>query len=171
MNVDAFSLALGMLTIAAAGMGIAALAGRLLRIDALAVTPSLALTASAGIAVVAMLGSLTYSEYFHFTPCELCWYQRIAMYPLALLLGIAAWREDLDIRRYAIPLASIGAAISAWHVLVQRVPSIEGGSCDVTAPCTVIWVDTFNVFTIPTMALVGFLSIIALLATTRSDDA
>ena len=136
MNVDAFSLALGLLTLAAAGMAVAALAGRLRRIGGLRATSSLALTASAGIATVAMLGSLTYSEYFHFVPCELCWYQRIAMYPLALMLGVAAWRDDLDIRRYAIPLASIGATISAWHVLVQRVPSIEGGSCDLNAPCT-----------------------------------
>ena len=58
-------------------------------------------------ALLAMIGSLYYSEIVHYQPCTLCWYQRIAMYPLVLILGIAAWRRDLGVRIYAIPLAAV----------------------------------------------------------------
>jgi disulfide bond formation protein DsbB len=60
------------------------------------------------VALVATLGSLYLSEVAHFEPCRLCWYQRIAMYPLALILGIAAARRDHGIRVYAAPIASFG---------------------------------------------------------------
>ena len=69
-----------------------------------------------------MAGSLYFSEVAHFVPCRLCWYQRIAMYPLVLLLGIATLRRDVGIRLYAIPLAAIGAAVSIYHVQLERFP-------------------------------------------------
>ncbi|HEX6475125.1 MAG TPA: disulfide bond formation protein B, partial [Candidatus Limnocylindria bacterium] len=64
------------------------------------------------VAFTATAGSLFFSEVAHLVPCTLCWYQRIAMYPLALILGIAAWRGDWGIRRYAAPLAAIGAIVA-----------------------------------------------------------
>ena len=67
------------------------------------------------VALVATLGSLYLSEVRGYQPCILCWYQRIAMYPLSLLLGIAAFRDDLDIRRYAMPLAGIGLLTSLYQ--------------------------------------------------------
>ena len=69
-----------------------------------------ALPAAFVVAALATLGSLWFSEVAHFEPCRLCWYQRIAMYPLVLILGIAAWRGDSRVRRYAVPLAAVGAA-------------------------------------------------------------
>lgn len=93
------------------------------------------------------------------------------MYPLALVLGIAAGRRDIDVRRYAIPLAGLGAVVATWHVLVQRVPAMAGTtSWEATAPCTGIWVETLGALTIPTMALVGFLAIIALLSTAHTES-
>jgi disulfide bond formation protein DsbB len=119
------------------------------------------------VAVTSMAGSLYFSEEAGFIPCLLCWYQRIAMYPLAILLPIAAIRGDDAIRPYAATLAGIGAVIAAYHVLVQRLPGLPTGSCSVDAPCTAIYVERFGFITIPVMALVGFLAILTLLLATR----
>jgi len=116
------------------------------------------------IAAVAMAGSLYFSENAKFVPCKLCWFQRIAMYPLALLLLLAAIRRDEGIRRYAIPLASVGAAISAYHYLIEWRPSLSTGTCEITAPCTVPWFRQFGFVSLPLMALCGFAAIISLLA-------
>ena len=116
------------------------------------------------VAVVATLGSLYLSEVANFIPCRLCWYQRIAMYPLPVLLGIGWWRRDAGVRRYAVPLALIGLAISTYHVLVERFPSLEGSSvCEIANPCTIRWVERFGFVTIPAMALAAFAFISGLL--------
>ncbi|HEX4822213.1 MAG TPA: disulfide bond formation protein B [Acidimicrobiales bacterium] len=115
------------------------------------------------VACVSMAGSLYFSEVAHFVPCKLCWYQRIAMYPLVPVLGIAAIRRDTNVRIYGIALAGIGALISSYHVLLERFPSLESGVCDPNNPCTLIWVERFDYLTIPTMALSGFAAIVVLL--------
>ena len=130
-----------------------------------------ALTLAFVVATVAMVGSLYFSEGAHFPPCRLCWYQRICMYPLVPLLGIAAWRKDAGIRVYAAALAGIGAVISTYHVVLERYPTLESGVCDPTNPCTLIWVRRFGYLTIPTMALSGFAVILTLLAVTPADTA
>lgn len=120
------------------------------------------------VAVIATAGSLYYSEVAHFVPCEFCWYQRIAMYPLALVLGIAAFRRDTGIRLYAIPLAAAGALLSTYHYLLQQFPDLSAGSCSATAPCTAAWVWEFGFVSIPFMALAGFAAIVSLLAIART---
>lgn len=116
------------------------------------------------VALVATIGSLWLSEGAHFVPCRLCWYQRIAMYPMAVILGIAAFRRDRNVRVYALPVVLIGATISVWHVLVERFPSLEEAtSCDPANPCSLIWVERFGYLTIPTMALSAFALIATLL--------
>jgi disulfide bond formation protein DsbB len=122
---------------------------------------------AAAVAVVCMAGSLYYSEVAGFPPCTLCWYQRIAMYPMAIILPIAAWRHDPRIRFYAMPLAAIGGVISIYHMLIERFPHLESGSCDPTNPCSIIWVEPLGYLTIPTMALSGFALILTLLAYAR----
>jgi disulfide bond formation protein DsbB len=119
-----------------------------------------------------MAGSLYFSEVAHFPPCRLCWYQRICMYPLVPILGIAAWRGDRAIRPYAAVLASIGALIAAYHVLLERYPTLESSVCEPTTPCTAIWVRRFGYLTIPAMALSAFALILTLMAVTRNaaDD-
>ena len=59
-------------------------------------------------ALAAMLGSLFYSEIAGYYPCPLCWYQRIAMYPLAVVLGVALWKSDYGVYKYLIPISAIG---------------------------------------------------------------
>ncbi len=115
------------------------------------------------VALTSMLGSLYYSEVANFEPCKLCWYQRIAMYPLALLLGIAAWRRDLAVRFYAYPLAAAGAVVAVYHYLLQRFPSLDTGACSATVPCSSPYVNfEFGIVTIPFMALAGFAAILVL---------
>jgi disulfide bond formation protein DsbB len=108
------------------------------------------------VALTATLGSLYYSEVANFPPCELCWYQRIAMYPLAVLLAVAWRRGDRVVRRYVMPLALIGAAISIYHYQLERFPDQAGFSCAVDNPCTLVWVWMFRFISIPFMALSGF---------------
>lgn len=115
------------------------------------------------VAVVAMVGSLIYSEVIHFIPCRLCWFQRIAMYPLAIVLLVGALRREAIVRYYALPLSLIGLAISIWHYLVQVYPSLEGGACDPTNPCSARYVEMFGFVSIPFMAMAGFTLISVLL--------
>ncbi len=122
---------------------------------------SLALAALVGL--VATLGSLYLSEIAHFPPCQLCWYQRIAMYPLPVILGIAAWRRDFGIRPYAVALASVGAVISIYHYQLERFPDQTSVSCAVDVPCTTVWIWRFHYISIPFMALSGFALIVTLL--------
>ena len=127
----------------------------------------MALWLAFSIAAVATLGSLYYSEVENFTPCLLCWYQRIAMYPLAVILGIAAVRGDYGIKHYAIPIAAIGAAIATYHYQLEVFPDQGSGVCDVAVPCTVRWFEVFGFVSLAFMALTGFLAIIALLSISR----
>ena len=118
-------------------------------------------------AVVATLGSLYYSQIAHFPPCEYCWYQRIAMYPLAFILGIAAFKGDALIRRYALPLATIGITIATYHYTIQHFPDLSTGVCNTALPCTAALVWKYDFVSIPFMALVSFAAIITVLALDR----
>lgn len=115
----------------------------------------------AAVAITATLGSLYYSEIAGFVPCTLCWYQRILMYPLALILPVAAVRADTDIRIYVTPLAALGAAVATYHYILQWRPSLESGACAVDNPCSARWVLELGFVSIPFMALCGFLAILA----------
>jgi disulfide bond formation protein DsbB len=121
------------------------------------------ISSAAVIAGAAMAGSLYLSEVAHFTPCTLCWYQRIAMYSTALLLVLALVRRDESIRPYATMLCVVGALISAYHVLIERFPNLESSTCDPNNPCSLKWVEKFGFVTIPLMALAAFAAIICLL--------
>ena len=117
------------------------------------------------VALVATLGSLYFSEVANFIPCPLCWYQRIAMYPLAVVLFVAALTRDRRGVLYAAALPVVGAAIATWHVYLERHPELEGASCRVGgAPCTTRWIWELGYVSLPVLALTAFLTIGALLA-------
>ncbi len=119
------------------------------------------------VAVVAMVGSLWFSEAADFPPCQLCWYQRIAMYPLAVILTLAAVRRDPAVRPYGIALAVVGLGVSAWHNVIETFPDLHAGSCDPTNPCTIRWVEGLGFWTIPRMAFVAFALVLTALVIDR----
>jgi disulfide bond formation protein DsbB len=127
------------------------------------------LTAAWAVATLATAGSLYFSEIAHYTPCVLCWYQRIAMYPLVLVLGIAAVRCDLGIRVYSLPMAVIGAIISTYHYLLEWFPQIDTGACTAGIPCTQVWFREFGFVSMPFLALIAFLLIITFLLVPGRD--
>jgi len=122
------------------------------------------------VATTATLGSLYLSEIVHLEPCKFCWFQRIAMYPLALILGIAASRKDQTVRVYAAPMAVIGGSMSAYHYLIQQFPELSSGACSTTVPCTAAYIWEFGFMSIPLMALIAFSMILVLLAVARSNE-
>ena len=131
----------------------------------------LTLWLASAVAIAAMFGSLYLSEIVHLIPCKFCWYQRIAMYPLAVILPIAAWRKDDGIRLYATVLAVIGLGIAVWHRLLQEFPSLDSGECAaVGPPCSGAYILELGFVTIPYMALSSFLLILALLWANRVNS-
>lgn len=122
-------------------------------------------------AVIATLGSLYLSEVLHFIPCTLCWYQRIFMYPLAIILGIAFYRNDKDIYRYTLPLSIIGMMISGYHILLQKVTYLQQFEmCKTGVPCSKDYLNLLGFITIPMMAFTAFTIIticLAILARSR----
>lgn len=115
------------------------------------------------VAAVATGGSLYFSEYAGFTPCELCWYQRIAMYPSAVVLLVAALRRDRGVRWYVVPVAGLGAIVSTYHYLIEWHPEWETTECSALAPCSVPWFRSFGFVSLSLMALCGFVAIIVVL--------
>ena len=122
------------------------------------------------VAIVTTLGSLYFSLVAHFQPCELCWYQRICMYPLAVILPIAAWRRDRGIWRYVAPQVAVGIAIAAYHSQLQAFPS-QSSFCSVAVPCTVRYVWEFGFVSLPLMDLAAFLFIGSMLLVARRSPA
>lgn len=117
---------------------------------------------AAVVALAATLGSLYYSEIADFIPCRYCWFQRIAMYPLVVVCGVAAIARDEKARLTALLLAGGGIAVSIWHWLIQQNPDWASESCSITAPCSTPYVEEFGFVTIPFMAGAGFLLVIVL---------
>jgi disulfide bond formation protein DsbB len=131
-----------------------------------------ALVLAALVASVATLGSLYLSEGAGYPPCRLCWVQRGVMYPLAAGLWIAAAHRARGVARPARAWALAGAAVSTWHVLIERFPALEGSTaCDPLNPCSIRWVEHLGVVTIPVMALAAFLLAAALLSIRPRPDA
>jgi disulfide bond formation protein DsbB len=123
------------------------------------------------IALVSMVGSLFFSEVMDLPPCVLCWYQRIAMYPLVLIVGIGIINRDSRMKSYALPLCLIGLAISFYHNLLYYgfiddsiIPCKEGISC------TSRQIEWLGFITIPLMALTAFIAITLCLLFYKSEE-
>ncbi|PLS17651.1 disulfide bond formation protein B [Bacillus sp. M6-12] len=110
--------------------------------------------------VTAMFGSLYFSEIKQFEPCELCWYQRILMYPLTIILGIAAVKKHYWISLYSMVISGIGICISGYHYLIQKVAffSEAAPSCG-RVPCTGQYINWLGFITIPFLSLTAFIII------------
>ena len=109
---------------------------------------------------VATLGSLYFSEIADYIPCRLCWFQRIFMYPLALIALVALIRRDRESRWYILPFAVIGAGVSLYHFLIEQGVVPDSDSCSLFGPaCAEVWFTEFGFVSLAFMALCGFVAI------------
>jgi disulfide bond formation protein DsbB len=117
------------------------------------------------IAALATGGSLFFSEIAHYAPCELCWYERICMYPLAIVLLLLALANDYRAARYLVPLPIVGGVLAGYHVLVERGVVSQTNDCVLSAPggCATKWVDELGYVTIPVLTLTAFALVLGLL--------
>lgn len=116
------------------------------------------------IACISTLGSLFFSEIMQFPPCVLCWYQRIFLFPLVIIIITGLFPFDKSIVKYALPLALIGWVISFYHNLLYYgiIPeSVQ--PCSQGVSCSEVYIDWFGFLTIPLLSLVSFSTIVALL--------
>lgn len=120
------------------------------------------------IATVSTLGALFLGEVMGYTPCVLCWYQRIGMFPLVLILAAGLFPFDPRVVRYALPLALAGwlLAVFHWGVSSGLVPE-SATPCSQGVPCSVDVVTWFGFLTLPMLSVLSFTAIIALLLLTH----
>lgn len=127
----------------------------------------LPLAAGTVVAIVATTGSLYLSLGLGLVPCELCWYQRILMYPLVLVLGVAALENRRRVFLTALPLSLLGIAIAAYHSWLQV--SGTTGTCSIGGGCSAIQYQVIGL-SIPNLSLIAFVLItLALAVTVRSQ--
>jgi disulfide bond formation protein DsbB len=112
------------------------------------------------VSTIATFGSLFFSEIMKYEPCKLCWIQRIFMYPLPIIIGIAIIRKDYNQIWSFLTLASIGFIVSIYHNYIMLFPP-ELGSCG-RVSCTTDYFNLLGFITIPLMAFTAFLLIIIL---------
>src|SRR5699024_1322685 len=115
------------------------------------------------IALLARVGSVFYSEVMGYEPCELCWIQRILMYPLVVIYGVAALKKNVSIAFRGLILSGIGMFVSIYHYMIQKLPAFQasGGICGVV-PCNLQYVNFFGFVTIPFLAGTAFILIFIL---------
>lgn len=108
-------------------------------------------------AVVATFASLYASEFVGLVPCILCWYQRIFMYPLVIIIAIGIIKKDRNLPIYVLPLSIIGLAIAFYHFLLQMgvIPESQA-PCVAGVSCASRYVEWFGFVTIPFLSLLAF---------------
>jgi disulfide bond formation protein DsbB len=123
----------------------------------------LALRAGFALALAAALGSLFASEVLGYPPCALCWYQRISMYPLVLVYGVALWTDDRSYARYSAPLCLAGLALAIYHNLLYYGVIPESiAPCQQGVSCTEVQLELWGFVTLPLLSLAAFAGLGAL---------
>lgn len=116
------------------------------------------------IAALSTLGALFMSEVMGFAPCVLCWYQRIFMFPLVIMLALGLFPFDTKVVRYALPLAAVGLLVAVFHLLLTAGYIPESLTpCRQGIPCSTVQIEWFGFVTIPLLSAVAFLAINVLL--------
>ena len=116
------------------------------------------------IALVAMCGSLFFSNVLGFAPCILCWYQRVALYPLVFILGAGIIYKDAKVYRYVLPLTIVGGLISVYHnLLYYGFISEKFAPCVSGVSCTTRYVQWFGFISIPLLSLAALVTITILM--------
>lgn len=114
---------------------------------------------------VATIGSLYFSEFRHLEPCQLCWYQRIFMYPIAIILIVAILRKDKLAANYVLPLSIFGLVIAIYQYIIQMttLTNIVPASCSLDKSCEQIQLLFLGFITIPLLSAFAFAIIITLM--------
>ncbi|MBO2535190.1 MULTISPECIES: disulfide oxidoreductase [Rummeliibacillus] len=112
------------------------------------------------VSLIAMMGSLFFSEVQHFEPCKLCWYQRILMYPLVIILAVAYVQKNARIAVTSAIFSCLGTCTALYHYGIQKVPALQESaiSCG-RVPCTSDYINWLGFITIPLLSLVAFILI------------
>lgn len=119
--------------------------------------------AAFAVALLATVGSLAMSEAYGLVPCMLCWYQRIFMYPLVVVIGVGIVRRDAKWPITALPLAVMGAAVAFYHSLLQwQILPENTAPCVANVSCATAEINWFGFITIPFMSFLAFVTISAL---------
>jgi disulfide bond formation protein DsbB/mono/diheme cytochrome c family protein len=112
------------------------------------------------VAWVATMGSLYFSEVRHFLPCALCWYQRILMYPLALLILVGILRQDRHLPYLILPFSVAGQGLATYHYLLEKTTLFGApAACATGVSCLTPWINWFGFVTIPFLSMVAFMLI------------
>ena len=123
------------------------------------------------LALASTAASLFLSEVMDYVPCVLCWYQRIPMYALALILGIALRAQDAAVLRYAQPLALVGLVLAAFHCLLYLGFIPKGiQPCGQGASCADIKLELWGFVTTPLMSLLAFAAIAVVLFLVKKES-
>jgi len=114
----------------------------------------------------ATLGSLFFSVVMELPPCSLCWYQRMFMFPLVLVLFMGLFPSDTKVVRYALPLAAVGTVVALYHTLLQAGVIPESAApCSRGVSCADVDLLVFGFASIPLLSLLAFGTVTALLIT------
>lgn len=120
------------------------------------------------IAACGTLGALFFGEVLGYAPCTLCWYQRIAMFPLAIMLPFGLFPFDRGMVRYALPLSLTGLVVAIYHWLLQLGLIAENANpCAQGSSCAEVSAEWFGFVTIPLMSVVAFALITTFLLASR----
>jgi disulfide bond formation protein DsbB len=123
------------------------------------------------IALLGMVGSLFFSEVMQYPPCVLCWYQRIALYPLVVIIAVGIVLKDSRVRHYGLPFCIAGFAIAAYHNLLYYGIIPESITpCTQGVSCTAQQLELFGFITIPLLSLASFAVIGICLMLYRSKE-
>ena len=116
------------------------------------------------VATIATVGSLFFSEVMMFPPCVMCWYQRICMYPLVVILLVGLFPLDTTVTRYAMPLTLIGLFFPIYHNLIYyKILPESVQPCSQGVSCTSDYINWFGFITIQLLSLVAFVMVLILL--------
>lgn len=116
------------------------------------------------IATIATLGSLFFSEVMKLPPCILCWYQRICMYPLVIILLTGLFPLNKSVLRYSLPFTIVGWVIAVYHnLLYYKILPESASPCVQGISCTTVQLEWLGFITIPFLALSAFSLILILL--------
>jgi disulfide bond formation protein DsbB len=163
MNNEVFELFFAMLSLGTLIFGVVVVIARLTKANSfLSEVQKIALPLAAMITTTAMLGSLYFSEIVNYKPCRLCWFQRSAMYPLAILLVAANFKKFKFTKIVAVVLALVGGSVSTYHWFLERFPDLDAGVCDAKLPCSVVWFENFGFVTLSFMAFTAFFTTVVL---------